>query len=160
MSDYFVKIHIDAIIYTCPNVIVWLFVNIDSQLTGTWRHIAGTYISYDNFRQTSTHPQCSEGLGMMMSSNGNIFPVLALCAGNSPVTGDFLKQRPVTCSFDGFFISTGINAWVNNREAGDLRCHRAHYDVIIMMNFLCTWWSFIGSPRIVQVWYAWGSESR
>ena len=25
-----------------------------------------------------------------------------------------------------------INDWVNNREAGDLRCHRAHYDVIVM----------------------------
>ena len=25
-----------------------------------------------------------------------------------------------------------INSWVNNHEAGDLRCHRAHYDVIVM----------------------------
>ena len=25
-----------------------------------------------------------------------------------------------------------INSWVNNREAGDLRRHRAHYDVIVM----------------------------
>ena len=25
-----------------------------------------------------------------------------------------------------------INGWVNNREAGDLRRHRAHYDVIVM----------------------------
>ena len=25
-----------------------------------------------------------------------------------------------------------INGWVNNRDAGDLRRHRAHYDVIIM----------------------------
>ena len=25
-----------------------------------------------------------------------------------------------------------INGWVNNREAGDLRHHRAHYDVIVM----------------------------
>ena len=25
-----------------------------------------------------------------------------------------------------------INYWVNNREAGDLRRHRAHYDVIVM----------------------------
>ena len=26
-----------------------------------------------------------------------------------------------------------INGWVNNREAGDLRRHRAHYDVILMI---------------------------
>ena len=30
------------------------------------------------------------------------------------------------------FICTWINGWVNNREAGDLRGHRAHYDVIVM----------------------------
>ena len=29
-----------------------------------------------------------------------------------------------------------INAWVNNREAGDLRRHRAHYDVIVMLTRL------------------------
>ena len=26
-----------------------------------------------------------------------------------------------------------VNSWVNNREAGDLRRHRAHYDVIVMI---------------------------
>ena len=25
-----------------------------------------------------------------------------------------------------------INGWVNNHKAGDLRCHRAHYDIIVM----------------------------
>ena len=29
--------------------------------------------------------------------------LLALCAGNSPVSGEFLAQRPVTRSFDVFF---------------------------------------------------------
>ena len=29
-------------------------------------------------------------------------------------------------------ICARINGWVNNREAGELRCHRAHYDVIVM----------------------------
>ena len=29
-------------------------------------------------------------------------------------------------------ICTWINGWVNNREAGDLRRHRAHYDVTVM----------------------------
>ena len=31
-----------------------------------------------------------------------------------------------------FFICAWINDWVNNREAGDLRRHRAHYDVTVM----------------------------
>ena len=30
------------------------------------------------------------------------------------------------------FICVWINGWVNNGEAGDLRRHRTHYDVIVM----------------------------
>ena len=29
-------------------------------------------------------------------------------------------------------ISTRMDGWVNNREAGDLRCHRAHYNVTVI----------------------------
>ena len=63
------------------------------------------------------------------------FPVLlALCVGNSPVTGEFPAQRPVARSFDIFFdlICASINSWVYNRAAGDLRRHQDHYDVIVM----------------------------
>ena len=31
-------------------------------------------------------------------------------------------------------ICAWINGWVNNREAGDLRRHRDHYDVIVMIS--------------------------
>ena len=59
--------------------------------------------------------------------------LLALCAGNLPVTGEFPSQRPVTRSFDIFsLICAWINGWVNNGEAGDLRRNFAHYDVIVM----------------------------
>ena len=34
-----------------------------------------------------------------------------------------------------FFICAWINGWVNNREAGDLRRHRAHYDVTAMEDY-------------------------
>ena len=40
---------------------------------------------------------------MMTSSNVNIYRLLAICAGNSPVTGEFPAQRPATRSFDVFF---------------------------------------------------------
>ena len=40
---------------------------------------------------------------MMTSSNGTFSASLAICAGNSPVTGEFPAQRPVTRSFDVFF---------------------------------------------------------
>ena len=35
--------------------------------------------------------------------------VLVLCAGNSPVTGEFPAQRPVTWSFDVFFLIWTLN---------------------------------------------------
>ena len=56
--------------------------------------------------------------------------LLAICAGNSPVTGEFPAQRPVARSFDVFF-DLHLNKRFN-REPGDLRHHRAHYDVIVM----------------------------
>ena len=40
---------------------------------------------------------------MMTSSNGTFSALLAICAGNSPVPGEFPTQRPVTRSFDLFF---------------------------------------------------------
>ena len=58
--------------------------------------------------------------------------LLAICAGNSLVPGEIPTQRPVTRSFDVFFIYARINGWVNTGEAGDLRRHHAHYDVIVM----------------------------
>ena len=58
--------------------------------------------------------------------------LLAICAGNSPVTGEFPAQRPVTRSFDVLLWSAWINGWVNNREAGDLRRNLAHYNVTVM----------------------------
>ena len=70
--------------------------------------------------------------------------LLAICAGNSPVTGEFPAQRPVTRSFDVFFDLRLITGWVNNIEAGDLRCHRAHYDVIVM-------WVTLDCPRACEI---------
>ena len=55
--------------------------------------------------------------------------LLAICAGNSPVPGEFPAQRPVTRSFDIFF-----DLRLYEREAHDLRRYRAHYDVIVMIS--------------------------
>ena len=41
-----------------------------------------------------------------------------------------------------------INGWVNNREAGDLRRHRAHYGVSIMW-FICL--RYIGSTKVMSL---------
>ena len=68
----------------------------------------------------------------MTSSNETFSALLAICTGNSPVTGEFPAQRQVTRSFDVFFDLRLNNGWVKNREAADLRRYRAHYDVTVM----------------------------
>ena len=39
-------------------------------------------------------------------------------------------------------ICARINSWVNNREAGDLRRYRHHYDIIVMLPLN---WQFVSS---------------
>ena len=59
---------------------------------------------------------------------------LAICAGNSPVNGEFPAkkgQRHGALMFS--LICVWINGWVNNREAGDLRHYGVHCDVIVML---------------------------
>ena len=58
--------------------------------------------------------------------------LVAFSAGNSPVTGEFPAQRPLTRSFDVTLICTWTDSWANNADAGDWRRYRAHYDVIVM----------------------------
>ena len=68
---------------------------------------------------------------MMTSSNGNSFRVTGhLC-------GEFTGHRwiPHTKASGALMFSliyARINSWVNNREAGDLRRHPTHCDVILM----------------------------
>ena len=51
----------------------------------------------------------------------------------SPVNSPHKGQRRGALMFS--LICAWINSWVNNREAGELRRHRAHYDVIAMIFF-------------------------
>ena len=64
---------------------------------GIWRHQATmSYIITSNI----SSELCHLANIMMTSSIGKIFALLAICEGNSPVTGEFPAQRPVTRSFD------------------------------------------------------------
>ena len=60
--------------------------------------------------------------------------LLPICAGNSPVPDEFPTQRPVTRGFDVFF-DLRLNKRLSKQSwgAGDLRCYRPHYDVIVMI---------------------------
>ena len=64
---------------------------------------------------------------MMTSSNGNIFRVTGHLCGDSPVSGEFPAQRPVTRSFDVFF-----DLRLNKRLSQPTWGYRAHYDATVM----------------------------
>ena len=57
--------------------------------------------------------------------------LLALCVVNSRFTGEFPHKGQWHWAFDVFF-DMRLNKRLIKREAGDLRRHRAHYDVIVM----------------------------
>ena len=60
------------------------------------------------------------------------FALLAICSGNSPITGEFPAQSRWCGALMFSLIGTWINGRVNNRKAGDLRRHWAHYGVTVM----------------------------
>ena len=45
-------------------------------------------------------------------------------------------------------ICIWINGWVNNREAGDLKCYRAHYDVVVMHVMISSKYGFSTSHHM------------
>ena len=58
--------------------------------------------------------------------------LLALCAGNSPVPVNSPHKGQWRRALMFSLICARINYWVINREAGDLRRHRGHYDANVM----------------------------
>ena len=76
---------------------------------------------------------------MTATSNGNIFRVIG------PLRGEVTVHRwiiPHKGQWRGAlmfsFNCAWLKGWVNNRETGDLGCHRAHYDVIVMRMYFQT----------------------
>ena len=64
--------------------------------------------------------------------------LLALCVVNPPVTGGFPSLRLVgRGALMISLICSWTNGLVNNRDADGLRRHRAHYDVTIMISYVC-----------------------
>ena len=78
--------------------------------------------------------------------------LLALCAGNSPVTGEFPTQRPVTRIFDVFFDLHLNKRLSKNREAGDLRRHNVHYGVTVMLSEIWIKIMYNGLNRRERIW--------
>ena len=75
----------------------------------------------------------ADALTMMTSSNGNIFRVTGHLCGEftGPRWIPRTKASDVDRALMFSLICVWINGWVNTREAGDMRCYRAHYDVTL-----------------------------
>ena len=75
--------------------------------------------------------------------------LLAICAGNSPVPVNSPHKGQWRGTLMFSLICVWINGWVNNREAGDLRRYRGHYDVSVMGHLITepehkkSWQTFI-----------------
>ena len=87
---------------------------------------------------------------MKTSSNGNIFRL------TGPLCDEFTGHRriPRTKASDAelrcfLWSAHWINGWVNIREAADLRRHRAHYDVIVMIIFDRSLWNLSGVSAVL-----------
>ena len=80
----------------------------------------------------------------------------------SPVNSPHIGQWRGALMFS--FICAWVNGGVNNREAGDLRRHRAHYDVIVRVKHVF-WikisWKFVSRRPIntMQWMMAWLTDS-
>ena len=64
----------------------------------------------------------------------------------------FPSQRASNPKFDVFFDCVWINGWVNNRQAGDLRRHRAHYVGFIFW-LIIKWVAFSDLIRMIGYQY-------
>ena len=92
------------------------------------------YVHQYQYDTNRGHGKCNLYGYMMTSSNGNIFRFWPFVRG--------IHRSPVNSSHKGQWrdavmislICVCINGWVNNREAGDLRRYRAHYDAAVMYN--------------------------
>ena len=100
---------------------------------------ASLYIDID---QLSTRTMASHGICMGKRWKNRLTwwrhqmetfsALLAICAGNSVVTGEFPHKGQWRGALVFPLICAWINGWVNNGVAGDLRRHRVHYYITVM----------------------------
>ena len=113
-----------------------LLYNVKGQFSGLWWDLMRTRYTWwpGVWQQTSTGIYVDVmGTSWWRHQMETFSALLALCAGNSPVPVNSPHKGQWRVALMFSLICARINDWVNNREAGDLRRYRGHYDVIVMM---------------------------
>ena len=80
-------------------------------------HVIYHVVRNNHFNQNSRWTFISEGYAWWRHQMETFSALLAIYAGYSPVTGEFLAQRPVTQSFDVFF-DLHLNKRLNKQSPG------------------------------------------
>ena len=75
----------------------WFYTSIDGNCVGCLR------LNDDHMTRRCSLADCCNPLSWWSHQKETFSALPALCAGNSPVTGEFLSQRPLTRSFEVFF---------------------------------------------------------
>ena len=102
-------------------------------LSFVWTNLWTNSWFTEDLRRLNSHVM---SLYMMTSSNGNTFRrywPFVRGIHRSPVNSPHKGQWRGAFMFS--LICACINDWVNNLKAGDLRRHRAHYDVTVMISW-------------------------
>ena len=81
----------------------------------------------------SRHTNMNNGLSWWRHQMETFSASLALCSGTSPAPVNSPHKGQWRGALMFSLIYAWINDWVNNREAGDLRRHRGHCDVNVMV---------------------------
>ena len=147
ISNYTPPVHVDVITYPYPNINADL-VNI-RELNSPW--MMSKNIFQTVFEYSEKLSPCLLKSNLLTSMHQ-----LGLTKCNGPWHDDVIKWKhfprywpfvwgihrsPVNFPHKGQWrtalifslICAWINGWVNNHEAGDLRHHRAHFDVIVII---------------------------
>ena len=88
----------------------WLIIWSECRKQSVWKY-------HSNFCNQLTSAPTFKGSAWWRHQMETFSTLLALCVGNSPVTGEFPSQRPVTRSFDVFF-DRRLNKRLSERSRG------------------------------------------
>ena len=108
------------------------------EINTDWIGVTGLWLLHNwddvGVRELCTLKLCEINISWWRHEMGTFSVLLALCAGNSPVNSPHKGHWRGALIFS--FICAWINGWINNREAGDLRHHPAHYELGIYLSVI------------------------